>query len=317
MNQNFVSSPFVEDFKRGMLHDPKTIPPKYFYDDVGSRLFEQICDLPEYYPTRVESALLSEISIEIIDFVKPNCITELGSGASRKTNHLFDACEKLNYGKYYEPVDVCAEMLSRSSVRLEKKYDWLSINPIVGDYTKNIKLSAKKNQRKLFIFLGGTIGNFQAPLAVEFLRKLKNQMSHNDYLLIGADRVKRPDLLHAAYNDAAGFTAKFNLNVLSVFNKKLKTQFVVDNFHHYAFYNPIESQVEMHLVSSAEQCVEVDALNEKIFFNQGESILTEISRKFTKKSFEKLLKKSGFEVDKHFESDKLKFSLILAHPSNQ
>ena len=120
---------------------------------------------------------------------------------------------------------------------------------------------------ELFIFLGGTIGNFNADLALQFLKKLRNDMGLDDYLLIGADRVKRPDLLHAAYNDRAGYTAEFNLNVLNVFNKQLKTKFVKkENFHHYAFYNPIESQVEMHLVSSGEQCVEVSLLNEKLYF---------------------------------------------------
>ena len=316
MELDLINSPIVEDFKRGMLQGQKSIPPKYFYDDVGSRLFDQICDLPEYYPTRVESGLLKNISAELINFVKPDCITELGSGSSRKTRHLFDACQKLNYGLLYEPVDVCQEMLNWSSSNLEKKYDWLSVNPIVADYNEEIKWKVNDSRRRLFVFLGGTIGNFDAALALQFLKKLKNEMGSDDYLLIGADRVKRPDLLHAAYNDRAGYTAKFNLNVLSVFNKKLKTKFLKENFHHYAFYNPIESQIEMHLVSSSEQYVEVSALNEKLYFHQGESILTEISRKFTKKSFEKLLKEAGFQVERHFESDQLKFSLILAHPSS-
>ncbi len=317
MELNLINSPLVKDFKLGMLQERKSIPPKYFYDDVGSRLFDQICGLPEYYPTRIESELLENISTELINFVKPDCITELGSGASRKTKHLFDACQKLNYGRLYEPVDVCEEMLNWSSNNLEKKYDWLSVNPIVADYTEEIKWKSNDSRRRLFIFLGGTIGNFDADLALQFLKKLKNEMGFDDYLLIGADRVKRPDLLHAAYNDRAGYTAKFNLNVLSVFNRQLKTKFVKENFYHYAFYNPIESQIEMHLVSSDEQCVEVSILNEKLFFYQGESILTEISRKFTKKSFENLLREAGFEVDRHFESDQLKFSLVLAHPSSK
>ena len=315
MEPNLVNSSLVEDFTRGMLQGRKSIPPKYFYDDVGSRLFDQICDLPEYYPTRIESGLLKNISTELIDFVKPDCLTELGSGASRKTEHLLDACNRSNHGLLYEPVDVCEEMLNWSSDNLQKKYDWLSVEPILADYTKEVKWKVDDSRRRLFIFLGGTIGNFDANLALQFLKKLKNDMGLDDYLLIGADRVKRPDLLHAAYNDKAGYTAEFNLNVLSVFNRQLKTKFVKDNFFHYAFYNPIESQIEMHLVSSGEQCVEVSTLNETVYFNQGESILTEISRKFTRKSFEKLLKKAGFEVDKHFESDQLKFSLVLAHPT--
>ena len=317
MELHLIDSPFVKDFKRGMLQRQKSIPPKYFYDEVGSRLFDQICDLPEYYPTRVESDLLKNISIELINFVQPDCITELGSGASRKTRHLFDACQKLNYGRLYEPVDVCEEMLNWSSNNLEKKYDWLSVCPIVADYTEEIKWKIDDNRRRLFIFLGGTIGNLNADLALQFLKKLRKEMGFDDYLLIGADRVKRPDLLHAAYNDRAGYTAKFNLNVLNVFNKRLKTKFLKKNFYHYAFYNPIESQIEMHLVSSNEQCVEVSLLNEKLYFHQGESILTEISRKFTRKSFENLLREAEFEVDRHFESDHLKFSLVLAHPSNK
>lgn len=317
MNQNLCNSRILKDFWHGMSKNPKSIPAKYFYDDVGSRLFDKICDVPEYYPTRVESGLLNNISIELINLVKPDCITELGSGTSRKTEYLFDACQKLNLGKVYEPVDVCAEMLDWSSSNLEKKYEWLSVKPIVADYTREIKWTDSQAKRRLFLFLGGTIGNFNAFQGHQFLRKLRNQMNIDDFLLIGADRVKRPDLLHAAYNDAAGYTAKFNLNVLSVFNRQLNTKFAEENFYHYAFYNPIESQIEMHLVSSAEQQVEVGALNEAIHFKQGESILTEISRKFTKKSFEKLLINAGFEVDRHFESDSLKFSLVLARPSPQ
>ena len=145
MNQNFVSSPFVEDFKRGMLHDPKTIPPKYFYDDVGSRLFDQICDLPEYYPTRAEDGLLKEISHSLVTDLKPDAIYELGSGTARKTRRIFDACESVNCFPDYYPIDVCPEILITSKEELCARYDWLSVHPMIGDYMKGF--SGFKNSK--------------------------------------------------------------------------------------------------------------------------------------------------------------------------
>jgi len=304
-----------EDFYDGMLHPPRSLPAKYFYDQVGSSLFDKICDSPEYYPTRTESRLLKEISSELIGLVKPGCITEFGSGTARKTRFILDACQNIRCHPVYNPVDVCAEVLVESSEDLRKQYDWLTVNPLVGDYTMGFLNFPHLSDRNLFVFLGGTIGNFSETDSLRFLSELRQAMSEGDSLLIGADRVKSPKILHAAYNDAEGITAKFNLNLLNVLNRRLGASFQIENFAHYALYNPITCQIEMYLMSMQQQTVEFNSIDESILFGKGDCILTEVSRKFTRESLESLMVSAGFQVRKHFEVNKPEFSLVLAEPS--
>ncbi len=301
-----------DDFYHGLFEAPRSLPAKYFYDEAGSLLFDQICDLPEYYPTRTEERLLEDISFDLISKTRPNRIIELGSGAARKTIHLLDACEKLKVFAEYVPVDVCQEMIEISIEHLSKRYGWLKIQPVLQDYTQgDIKIKDIAG-RNLYVFLGGTIGNFSHEESLLFLKNLKNTMGLEDRLLIGVDRVKTPRLLHEAYNDSRGLTAEFNLNLLKVLNKSLDATFSLSNFQHYAYYNPLKNQIEMHLISMVDQTVKFEKLSESISFLQGDSILTEISRKFTRRSIESLLELAGYNIMAHYDFSDPKFSLVLA-----
>jgi L-histidine N-alpha-methyltransferase len=303
-----------QDVTNGLMRVPRSLPAKYFYDEKGSWLFDQICDSPEYYPTRAENALLAKVANDIINEQQPRCIVELGSGTARKTRHLFDACSKAGFSPTYVPIDVCDEILIASKNALEKEYEWLEVNPIAGDYTGGLGNLPRYSECNLVAFLGGTIGNFSEDEARNFLADLRSTMTENDALLIGADRIKPPEVLHAAYNDDAGVTAAFNLNVLEVLNRELDATFDLDGFEHYAYFNPIQSRIEMHLVSTRNQSITLGSLQKEIDFNEGDHILTEISRKFTRIELENMLVDAGFEVVKHYESDGHKFSLLLGRP---
>ena len=304
-----------EDIELGLFELPRSLPPKYFYDETGSLLFDKICDAPEYYPTRTESALLEKISERVVERVQPDCIIELGSGTSRKTRHLFDACDKAAIKPFYVPLDVCDEILIASSAELAREYPWLRTRPISGDYNAGLGNLPYLSEKNLVVFLGGTIGNFTSDEAIDFLREVRATMTPQDYFLIGADRVKSPASLHNAYNDAEGVTAAFNLNVLNVMNRELDANFDLGSFAHYAYFNPVESQIEMHLISTSKQLIEFKALDRELTMREGEHILTEISRKFTQPAIEDLLEQAGFTISNHFESDEAKFSLILAKVS--
>ncbi len=303
-----------DDVTAGLFAAPRTLPPKYFYDERGSLLFDRICDAPEYYPTRTESALLERIAGDVIAAERPQCIVELGSGTSRKTRHLFDACSAAQCYPLYAPFDVCDEVLISSGEALQDEYPWLEVQPMVGDYTAGLGNLPRRAERNLVVFLGGTIGNFAPDEAHDFLSELRATMTPGDALLLGADRVKRPDLLHAAYNDGAGITARFNLNLLEVMNRELGADFDPAGFEHYAHFNPLESRIEMHLISMRDQHVTFGRLARGIDFDEGDHILTEISRKFTRSELEAMLERAGFGVVRHFEADETKFSLVLAHP---
>lgn len=303
-----------EDVKESLLDQPRTLSAKYFYDDHGSRLFDAICDTQEYYPTRTEDALLARHAAGIIASHRPEHVVELGSGAARKTRRIFDACETESCKAQYWPFDVCRGMVMDSAQQLAQEYEWLKINGLVGDYLAGLKHFPHFEGRTLYVFLGGTIGNFEHEQAVQFLSELRSVMDDDDLLLIGADRVKDHNVLNAAYNDSDGVTAEFNLNVLRVLNRELGADFDLDAFDHRAHFNAEESRIEMHLVATEDQSVEMDALDTTIEFNSGESILTEISRKFTQESLTGLLTEAGMKLCKHFEPDNRYFSLALAGP---
>lgn len=305
----------AEDVSTGLFAQPRSLPPKYFYDERGSRLFDRICDQPEYYPTRTESALLRDTAADIVALTRPQCILELGSGTSRKTRHLLDACSMLGARPIYAPFDVCDEILVASGEALSLDYRWLDVQPMVGDYTAGLGNLPRRAERILFVFLGGTIGNFTARESADFLAELRTVMRPGDSLLLGADRVKEPNLLHAAYNDDAGYTAAFNLNVLGVLNRELGADFALDGFAHYAHFNPHESRIEMHLVALAQQRVRFRGLAAALDFAEGDHILTEISRKFSRGELETNLAAAGFVITRHFEARQPRFSLVLARPA--
>ncbi|HLQ26171.1 MAG TPA: L-histidine N(alpha)-methyltransferase [Acidiferrobacterales bacterium] len=303
------------DARTGLSASPKYLLPKYFYDERGSALFEQICQTPEYYPSRLEDALLAQRAAEIIEQVRPSTIIELGSGSSRKTAHLFAACERQGcYGRYL-PLDVCREMLLYAGQQLLQRHPWLEIEALVGDYGLGLKHLPASAGPRLFLFLGGTIGNFTESEASSFLKNLRAVMHRNDRFLLGADRVKETAVLNAAYNDAQGYTAAFNLNILRVLNRALSAEFDLDTFMHAAWYNEAESRIEMHLHSRLNQLIKLKALNLEIKFKKGESVLTEISRKFTPESLATCLRHAGFTVERHYEAESNYFSLVLARPA--
>jgi len=307
----------VQDVVNGVLTGPpRSLPPKYFYDARGSVLFDRICDTPEYYPTRTEDALLARCAGDIISVVKPRHILELGAGTSRKTRRLFDACVSEDCHSAYAPFDVCHEVLMETGQALVADYDWLTVHALVGDYHAGLDHLPSFRERSLFVFLGGTVGNFHHGEAVRFLRELQSHMGPEDRLLLGADRVKDPAHLHAAYNDAAGLTAEFNLNLLRVLNRELDADFDLSGFYHHACYQPEMQRIEMHLVSRRRQSVRFTAMNRELQLAEGETILTEISRKFTPESLIDLLAAGGFRLEEHFESPDAYFSLALARPAH-
>ncbi|HKK13525.1 MAG TPA: L-histidine N(alpha)-methyltransferase, partial [Gammaproteobacteria bacterium] len=254
----------AQDAREGLLRRPRSLPPKYFYDDRGSRLFDAICDTPEYYPTRTENALLARHAGEILAAVDPDHIVEFGSGTSRKTLHLLEACAADGARSGYWPLDVCESMLRETGEILVDRYQWLQVDALVGDYLGGLDHLPLPDGRRLFVFLGGTIGNFEPWQAEAFLAELRARMNPGDALLLGADRVKDPAVLHAAYNDAAGITARFNLNVLRVLNRELAADFDESAFRHEARYNPALQRIEMYLVARRPQRVMLEALEAEL-----------------------------------------------------
>lgn len=306
-----AASTLLDDARRGLGRRKKSLPPKHFYDELGSRLFDRICKTEEYYQTRTELELLERVSPELISVTRPSHLVELGSGAAHKTQVLLDVVERRGTTCCYVPFDVSEEMLQRSSTRLLERYPWLSVHAIVGDYDHHLG-AIPRGERRLFAFLGGTIGNFEPAPAVAFLRQLAEELSPADHLLLGTDLIKDESVLNAAYNDRRGVTADFNKNILRVVNRELGADFDLSRFRHVAFYNVDQCQIEMHLESLADQVVTVEALGMRVAFVRGERMLTEISRKFSRDSVRELLLEAGLELCGWFESPDHYFGLSLA-----
>ena len=300
----------AEDVLAGLVNPPRKLPPKYFYDERGSILFDRICDTQEYYPTIVEDALLSRSARDIIQKIAPDHILELGSGTSRKTRHLFRAYQDRS-GVIYWPFDVCREVLVETAEALAIEYPQLDVRPLLGDYSAGLEYLPQLSGRSLYVFLGSTLGNFEEEEAITLLRELSKRMSVQDRLLLGVDRVKPADILRAAYDDSMGLTAAFNRNLLCVLNRELKGDFKPDAFLHRAVYNDEASRIEMYLVARMQQEVNLESLKLKLEFSEGESILTEISRKFTLESVEQLLSKAGLRLEEHYTPENECYSLLL------
>lgn len=298
------------DVRHGLGRRPKTLPPKYFYDARGSRLFEAICDLPEYYPTRTEQALLGEIAADVVDLIRPTHLIELGSGASRKTRLFLDALARRPGGVWYVPWDVSEEMLRQSAAALQVAYPQLRIRGIVGDYQHHID-RLPGGARRLVIFLGSTIGNLTRGETRRFLGALGHRLEPGDALLLGLDLVKPAPVLNAAYNDSKGVTAEFNRNVLRVLNRELDGDFDLDCFEHVAFYDPRRARVEMHLRATRFQRVRLRKLPLEVAFGAGETIRTEISRKFTRTDAVEMLASAGCSLKRWYESADRYFALVL------
>ena len=288
----------------------KKIPTKYLYDELGSKLFEKICDTEEYYLTRIEKNILDENSFEIIKTVKMKEFFELGSGSSKKTKVLIKEALKINKHVKYISFDISRKALNMSLKELKNISKKLEINLIEGDFLKDMKAANKSSDTRMYLFLGSTIGNFQNKLAVKFLSKLSKVMRKDDYLLLGVDKVKDIEIIKSAYNDKKGITEKFNKNILSVINKKYSLNFNKNNFQHSAVFNEKKNQIEMYLMSKINQKIEFSN-KDLVYFNKGDKILTEISRKFTDKALQSLFKQSLLRVNKKFNDKKNFFSLYL------
>ena len=296
---------FREDVIAGLSLPQKSLPPKYFYDAQGSRLFEAICRLKEYYPTRAELALTRGHIGEIKRFARKRCaLIEYGSGESVKSALLIEALRPAAY----IPVDISADALRGATARLRRSYPWLDLFPVHGDFSQPLKIPvAQARGRRVVYFPGSTIGNLTPEEAHAFLRMTRGQVGPNGAMLVGVDLRKDANVLHAAYNDAKGVTAAFNLNLLSRINRELGGDFRLRRFRHYAFYNPSLGRVEMHLVSLVSQTVNVG--DHRFSFDAGESIHTENSYKYSIFGFRALARSAGFRGNKVWLDPKGLFAL--------
>ena len=301
----------ARDVRAGLQGAPKFLPPKYFYDDRGAQLFDAICDLPEYYLTRTEQALLQSAADEIITVSEPAEIVEFGSGASRKTRVVLDAVERAGIEAWYIPMDVSEGMLRRAAAQLLEDYPWLRVHAVVADYEVHLERLPAGRQR-LILFLGSTLGNFDRYATKRFLGGVRRRLSPGDHLLLGVDLVKSVDVLEAAYNDRAGVTAAFNRNILQVINTQLDATFEPDAFDHVAFFDRAQSQIEMHLRARQAQRVAVRRLQLDVHFAARETIHTEISRKFTADELRAGLGAAGFALTRWYTPPNNYFGVALA-----
>jgi len=302
-----------EDVRAGLTTTPKSIPPVWFYDETGSRLFEAITRLPEYYPTRAERSLLTEHAGAIAEQARADTLVELGAGACDKTRILLDAMRSRGPLVRYVPFDVSDEFLRAAAVGLVDDYKDLQVHAVVGDFHQHLDQIPLEG-RRLVAFLGGTIGNLDPTSRRRFLFDLNCTMAGHDHVLLGTDLVKEPRRILAAYDDRAGVTAAFNRNVLSVLNRELGARFEIDRFEHVAAWNAEEQWIEMRLRSTCDQIVAIDRLGIDVPFARGEDLLTEISAKFTPARIERELLQSDFVVDHMWGAEDGEFLLTLAHP---
>ncbi|NJN48852.1 MAG: L-histidine N(alpha)-methyltransferase [Alkalinema sp. RL_2_19] len=274
------------DLYQGLTQQPKTIPARYFYDERGSQLFEQICDLPEYYLTRTETAIFQACADELAQITGPCEIVELGSGSSTKTRLLLDAYDRLNLQKQlrslrYIPIDVSPSILELSATQLLQDYDHLQIQGLVSTYDRALaQLPESHSTNRLICFIGSSLGNFSPAGCDELLGQVSTALAPGEFFLLGVDLRKDAAILEAAYNDAQGITAAFNLNMLQHLNDRFEGNFDLDQFTHMAHYNQTDDQIEMHLRSLKVQTVNLQAIDLTIDFTANETILSEISRKF-------------------------------------
>lgn len=299
---------FRADVLRGLRMPAKEIPSKYFYDEVGSELFDEICELPEYYPTRTELAIMERHAAEMAEAVGHRCLLiEYGSGSSVKTRLLLD---RMNEPAGYVPVDISAEHLARSAEALALAYPQVEVLPLAVDFTGPLELPVPRQApaRRVVYFPGSTVGNFTPAEASTLLRRTARLVGTAGGLLLGADLKKHPRVLHAAYNDAQGVTERFNRNMLVRINRELDGDFPVEQFWHHAFYTPAAGRIEMHLVSSREQRVRI--AGEHFHFAEGESIRTEYSYKYSVDDLHALARRTGFAVT-HLWTDPRDYFSVL------
>ncbi|HEU5141853.1 MAG TPA: L-histidine N(alpha)-methyltransferase [Solirubrobacterales bacterium] len=301
------------DVRAGLSADPKELPPKYFYDERGSRLFEQITELPEYYPTRAEREILRDRSAEIVAAAgAPRTLVELGSGSAAKTRHLLGAMRDAGCLEAYVPVDISPEITRETAAALVREYPGLAVHGLVCDFEHDLERIPAAEGGRLVAFLGGTIGNLYPDARSDFLARIAALLAPGDCFLLGTDLVKDHGRLEAAYDDAAGVTAEFNKNVLAVLNRELKADFDLDRFEHVARYDSTEARVDIRLRSLVDQQVRVAALDLDVGFAAGEEMRTEISTKFTRPRLEAIFGEAGLTFADWFPDSRGDYALSLA-----
>ncbi|HEX6468409.1 MAG TPA: L-histidine N(alpha)-methyltransferase [Streptosporangiaceae bacterium] len=301
-----------QDVADGLSAVPKSLPPKWFYDERGSTLFEEITRLPEYYPTRRERAILAERAAEIAAATAAESLLELGAGSGEKTRLLLDALAGTL--RTYVPTDVSGEFLAAATRQLAADYPALQVRAVVADYERHLHL-LPTGDRRLIAFLGGTIGNMPPAARIGFLGAVRATMADGDALLVGADLLKDADRFVAAYDDALGVTAAFNRNVLHVINRELAADFAPEAYQHVAAWDPENEWIEMRLRATAAQSVRIGQLEMRVEFAAGEEMRTEISAKFSRERLAAELGLAGLVIDRWWTDSAGDFSLLLARPS--
>ncbi|MCG6553640.1 MAG: L-histidine N(alpha)-methyltransferase [Candidatus Magnetominusculus sp. LBB02] len=298
------------EIREGLTGRQKNINCKYFYDSRGSQLFEEICTLPEYYLTRLELSILQSRASDMVKFFDAGDLLELGSGSCKKIQILLDGLGGKRRGKStYLPVDISESAVIDSSRQLTNLYPELKITAIVADITRQMDIITTDRPSAL-LFLGSTIGNFSASERLEFLKGVAKSMKPHDRLILAFDMVKDIDLLHAAYNDTKGVTAEFNKNALLVVNREADGDFDPANFEHIAFFNEGHCRIEMHLKALKPCLVKLKSLDVEISFDQGETIHTENSHKFTTLGIERLVGEAGLNIEQIYTDEDNWFSIL-------
>jgi L-histidine Nalpha-methyltransferase len=300
----------VRDVREGLTKTPKQLSPKYFYDERGSELFEEITQLPEYYLTRAERSLLEERIGEIIAAVKPCSLVELGAGSAIKTRLILDEMRSSGCAECYVPIDVSKDFLEATAFQLKAEYPDSQITPVISDITEPFDLPPVASPT-LVVFLGSTIGNFPREPAVRLLSHVARAMGPSDRFLLGADLRKNSEIINRAYNDSRGVTAAFNLNILQRLNRELGANFPVSDYEHKAFYSSAQHRVEMHLVARKAHKVVIPEIGE-IQLREGETIRTELSYKYDRPTLEDILNAAGLVMEKWMPANDSSFALALA-----
>lgn len=312
-NHRIKQKTFASEITSSLQSTSKFISPKYFYDEIGSKLFDEICGLPEYYLYNCESSILKNISKDLKAYITSNIrLVELGSGSSTKTRLLIDALLQFQKRVEYFPIDI-SNVLIDSTKDLYDHYNNLEITGIIDTYENGLDFIEHYDDKpNLITFLGSSFGNFSQDEGMKFLKKISNLMKPDDLFLIGLDLKKDPTILHNAYNDNQNITAKFNLNILKRINEELDGNFILDDFEHHAIYDEEKGRVEMYLRSLSDQTVKIQKADLDISFSKDELIHTENSHKFSISQIESVLRESNFEkLEIWFDSQKY-FSLVLA-----
>jgi L-histidine N-alpha-methyltransferase len=294
----------------GLSAPQKELPPKYFYDQRGSELFEEITRLPEYYPTRTERGLLESWMPQLISRLGTRSLVELGAGNAEKSRIILSAIRATGSAGVYVPIDVSVSFLNQTAGRLRREYPGLAVEPVVADIAEDLILPPALPHPALYAFLGGTIGNFYPPAAIRLLGRVRAAMGPDDRFLMGVDLRKNVRRVEAAYNDSQGVTAAFNRNVLLVLNHELGAEFDPDSFEHRAFYELVNHRIEMHLVSRVEQVVRIPGIG-LVHFDQGESIRTEISAKHDRASVAELFEAAGLRIEHWRPDPEVLFALVV------